>query len=128
MGHSVILLTMASTASKGAAIISGAAQGIGRAIALRLAQDGYDIAVNDIPLSSAALETLTEEIRSKGRKAIVVTGDISQEQVVQLLVDKTVEELGELRVVRMPRPINGYETDCNNRWSQTRVLLSLWVR
>ena len=119
---------MASTASKGAAIISGAAQGIGRAIALRLAQDGYDIAVNDIPLSSAALETLTEEIRSKGRKAIVVTGDISQEQVVQLLVDKTVEELGELRVVRMPRPINGYETDCNNRWSQTRVLLSLWVR
>ena len=119
---------MASTASKGAAIISGAAQGIGRAIALRLAQDGYDIAVNDISLSSAALETLTEEIRSKGRKAIVVTGDISQEQVVQLLVDKTVEELGELRVVRMPRPINGYETDCNNRWSQTRVLLSLWVR
>jgi NAD(P)-dependent dehydrogenase (short-subunit alcohol dehydrogenase family) len=62
-----------------AAIVTGAAQGIGRAIALRLAQDGYDMALNDLSRSSAALETLAEEIRAKGRKAIVVHGDISKE-------------------------------------------------
>jgi NAD(P)-dependent dehydrogenase (short-subunit alcohol dehydrogenase family) len=83
-----------------AAIVTGAAQGIGRAIALRLAQDGYDVAVNDLSHSSAALETLVEEIRAKGRKAIVIHGDISKEEVVQTLVDQTVADLGELYIVR----------------------------
>ena len=92
------------TPRKGAAIITGAARGIGRAIALRLAQDGYNIAVNDITQNSAELESLTEEIRSKGRKAIAVPGDISKEDVVQQLVDKTVEELGGLYVVCTLKP------------------------
>jgi NAD(P)-dependent dehydrogenase (short-subunit alcohol dehydrogenase family) len=83
-----------------AAIVTGAAQGIGRAIALRLAQDGYDMALNDLSRSSAALETLAEEIKAKGRKAIVVHEDISKEEVVQALVDQTVADLGELYIVR----------------------------
>ncbi|KAF8519850.1 hypothetical protein JB92DRAFT_3094817 [Gautieria morchelliformis] len=81
-----------------AAIVTGAAQGIGRAIALRLAQDGYNMAVNDLSRSSAALETLSEEIRAKGRKAIAVYGDISKEEVVQTLVDQTLADLGELYI------------------------------
>ncbi|KAF8519849.1 NAD(P)-binding protein, partial [Gautieria morchelliformis] len=85
--------------SRRAAIVTGAAQGIGRAIALRLAQDGYDMAVNDLSRSSAALETLAEEIRTKGRKAIAVYGDISKEEVVQTLVDQTLADLGELYIM-----------------------------
>ena len=85
--------------SRGAAIVTGAAQGIGRAIALRLARDGYDMTVNDLAQNSKPLEALAEEIRSLGQKALVFIGDISQEQVVQDLMDQTVAELGGLYVV-----------------------------
>lgn len=83
-----------------AAIITGSAQGIGRAIALRLAGDGYDIAVNDLPSKIEALKSVMEEIKAKGRNAIFVTGDVSNEEDVDNLVNRTVAELGELRIVR----------------------------
>jgi meso-butanediol dehydrogenase/(S,S)-butanediol dehydrogenase/diacetyl reductase len=82
-----------------AAIVTGSGQGLGRAIALRLAQDGYDIALNDLASNVTALESLAEEIKAKGRKAITVIGDVGQEVAVQTLVDRTVAELGELYVV-----------------------------
>lgn len=88
-----------------AAIVTGAAQGIGRAIALRLAQDGYNVAVNDLESNAAALESLAAEIKSHGRKAIVITGNVSQEQAVQALVDQTVADLGELYIVRIPNTL-----------------------
>lgn len=110
--------------SRGAAIVTGAAQGIGRAIALRLARDGYDMTVNDLAQNSKPLEALAEEIRSLGQKALVFIGDISQEQVVQDLMDQTVAELGGLYVVcRMILSqdwINGKQLDgrkCRHRWA-----------
>jgi len=81
------------------AVVTGAGQGLGRAIALRLAQDGFDIALNDLASNLPALESVGEEIRGKGRKAITVTGDVGQEDAVQNLVDRTVAELGELYVM-----------------------------
>ena len=48
--------------------ISGAGRGIGRAIAIRLAQDGFDVAINDIPASKRALEETAAEIKEIGRK------------------------------------------------------------
>ena len=82
-----------------AIIVTGAAQGIGRAIALRLAEDGYDIAVNDLAHQAAALDSLAEEIKSKGKKAIAIIADVSDEEDVQKMVDRTVKELGELWAV-----------------------------
>jgi len=98
-GRSFADTSLTMTSPSRAAIVTGAAQGIGRAIALRLAQDGFDVSANDLPSKSTGLESLAEEIRVKGRKAIIVTGDISQEQDVQILVDRTVAELGELYVM-----------------------------
>ncbi|CAE6508487.1 unnamed protein product [Rhizoctonia solani] len=83
----------------GVAIVTGAARGIGREIALRLANDGNDVAVNDISSKQAELEQLVEEIKQLGRKSITITGDVSKETEVQAMVQKTVDELGSLDIM-----------------------------
>jgi NAD(P)-dependent dehydrogenase (short-subunit alcohol dehydrogenase family) len=60
------------------ALVTGAARGIGRAIALRLAADGLDVAVNDIEGSVARLESLVAEIRTLGRRALAAPADVSE--------------------------------------------------
>lgn len=89
------------------AIVTGAAQGIGYAIAHRLADDGLDIVLNDISPKSAKLEEAAKEIQAKGRKCIAVVGDVSVEADVKNLVEKAVEELGGVDCVsrrRIPGP------------------------
>jgi len=82
------------------AIITGAASiGIGRGIALRLAEDGLDIAINDLLQKSEQLEGLAKEIREKGRRCITFCGDMSEEADVKALVDKVVAEFGGLDVM-----------------------------
>ncbi|KAI0329864.1 NAD-P-binding protein [Cubamyces sp. BRFM 1775] len=81
------------------ALVTGAAQGIGEAIAMRLADDGLDIAVNDLPQKRDQLETVVEAIRAKGRRAYAVTGDVSDEDSVVAMIKTTVEELGGLDVM-----------------------------
>ncbi len=60
------------TLKGGVAIITGSGQGIGRAIALQLAEDGFDIALNDLPTNKVNLDHVAEEIAKKGRKVISV--------------------------------------------------------
>jgi meso-butanediol dehydrogenase/(S,S)-butanediol dehydrogenase/diacetyl reductase len=52
------------------AFVSGAGRGIGKAIAIRLAQDGFDIAINDIPASMSSLEETAAEITKLGKKLV----------------------------------------------------------
>lgn len=79
--------------------ITGAARGIGKAIALRLAQDGHDIAVSDLPSMEKELESTRQEIEAKGVKAIAVTGDVSDPQDVKRIVAETADQLGSLDVM-----------------------------
>jgi NAD(P)-dependent dehydrogenase (short-subunit alcohol dehydrogenase family) len=82
------------------AIVTGGSQGIGRAIALQLATDGLDVAVDDIPAESERLEEVVNEIKKMGRKAIAISCDVSKEDEVKAMVEQTVAELGRLDVVR----------------------------
>lgn len=77
------------------ALITGAARGLGKAIALELAELGADIAINDI-MESEEAEALRKEIESKGRKAVFIKADISKADEAKNLVDKAIEELGKV--------------------------------
>ncbi|KAJ7259100.1 acetoin reductase family protein [Mycena haematopus] len=87
------------TPRKGVALVTGAAQGIGRSIALRLADDGFDIAVNDISTNHSNLETLVEEIRAIGRASSQHLADVSQEEQVKAIFEQVVEQHAGLDVV-----------------------------
>src|SRR5699024_5671148 len=73
-------------------LVTGAAQGIGRGIALRLAKEGADIALVD--LKKDKLHDVAKEIEALGRKASVFAADISQRDQVFAAVDHAEAELG----------------------------------
>lgn len=79
--------------------ITGAARGIGKSIANRLASDGHDLVVSDLPDMSDALEATAEELRTHGGKVVAATGDVSSADDVRRLVATTVDELGSLDVM-----------------------------
>lgn len=83
------------------ALVTGSALGIGRCIALRLAADGYDVALNDLERQSAVLEELSSEIKAAnpGRRTALAFGDVSKEKDVEDVVKRAVDELGSLDVV-----------------------------
>ncbi|PPR07485.1 hypothetical protein CVT26_013455 [Gymnopilus dilepis] len=81
------------------AIVTGSAQGIGRAIALRLAADGYDIALNDVIAQESKLKALAEDIHALGHRTVLVLADVSDEPSVEKMVNDTVAVLGSVDVM-----------------------------
>lgn len=79
------------------AIITGSGRGIGKAIALKLASLGADIVINDIPSSNYADDT-AKEVEALGVKAIVVKGDVRNQEDVAALVKETVDTFGRVDI------------------------------
>jgi NAD(P)-dependent dehydrogenase (short-subunit alcohol dehydrogenase family) len=73
-----------------AAVVTGAARGIGRVVALTLAERGYRVAANDLAEPEA---TLTE-LRDAGATALSLPGDVSDEEVVRGMVQTVVDGFG----------------------------------
>jgi len=80
-----------------AALVTGAGRGIGKAIALRLANAGADVAVADINADWA--EATAAEIRALGRKAHAATADVGDYDQAQALVAGTIAALGKVDIL-----------------------------
>lgn len=79
------------------AIVTGAGQGIGKAIALRLANAGADVAIMDINLSAA--EAAAKEIEGVGRKALPLQADVSQAAAVNAAVAQVLSTFGRVDIL-----------------------------
>ena len=87
---------MSSTKRK-TALITGAGQGIGRGIAVRLARDGYNIAIADINLNNLA--EAAQEISALGVRVLKIEADVSSAHDVQHMIQATVDEFESLDVL-----------------------------
>jgi len=79
------------------ALVTGGAQGIGKAIAVALAKAGADVAISDVNMEKAA-ETAAE-ITALGVKSVAIEGNVADAASSQAMVDKAVSELGKLDIL-----------------------------
>ena len=80
------------------AIVTGSGRGIGQAIALKLAEVGATVVVNDIG-DAAPVENVAEEIRQMGRESLAVLADISLASDVAKLVETTINTYGKVDIL-----------------------------
>ena len=79
------------------AVITGSGRGIGKAIAMKMAQLGANIVINDIPSSDYA-DATCEEIKALGVDCIVVRGDVRSADDVATLINTTMEKFGKIDI------------------------------
>lgn len=100
------------------AVVTGAAQGLGAALALRLAQEGADVVVADLN-EAGAQATAAEIAAATGRRTLAFGCNITVEEQVASLVERTVAEFGKLDVlvanagVVISGPVDEFDV---NRW------------
>lgn len=103
------------------ALITGSSRGIGKATALRLAREGYDIVINYARSKTAAMETAAE-IEALGRKVLVVKANVGDVNKIKEMFVKISEEFGRLDVFvnnaasGVQRPVMELE---ENHWDWT---------
>jgi 3-oxoacyl-[acyl-carrier protein] reductase len=80
------------------ALITGAGRNIGRAIAIGLAEDGFDIAINGSS-DQTACEKVAEAVRAFGSEALVVMGDVGSPEGCRRIADAALAEFGAVQVL-----------------------------
>jgi 3-oxoacyl-[acyl-carrier protein] reductase len=85
--------------TKRIAIVTGSARGIGQAIALKLAEVGADVVVNDIQSAAESLESVAAEIRAINRQSLAVTADVSSSEDVNRLVETAMSTFGRVDIL-----------------------------
>lgn len=80
-----------------AALVTGAGRGLGKAIALALAREGADVAINDIELSVA--QKVSAEVQAVKRKSLAIKADTADKTEVENMVKQVVKEFGKIDIL-----------------------------
>jgi NAD(P)-dependent dehydrogenase (short-subunit alcohol dehydrogenase family) len=81
------------------ALVTGAAQGIGRSVAITLASRGANVVVTDLPSEATLLESVASEIARSGRRAHAFTADLASKSQVEDLVLSALQQLGRIDIL-----------------------------
>ena len=81
------------------ALITGGDSGIGRAVSVLFAREGADVAIVYLPAEKSDAEETAKAIRTEGRRAMLLPGDVTQSEFCESAVDKTIERFGKLDIL-----------------------------
>ena len=117
------------------AVITGGDSGIGRAVALAFAREGADVVIAYLEGEDEDARVTAGLVEDAGRKAVLVPGDLTQEEACRALVDRAVEELGRIDVLvnnaayQMAQPggIADITTEQLDRVMKTNIYAMFWL-
>ncbi|WP_275094046.1 SDR family oxidoreductase [Microbacterium lushaniae] len=116
------------------ALVTGADSGIGRAIAIAYAREGADVALSYLPEEQAQAEEVAALVEKEGRTAVLLPGDLQDEQTNVDIVEKTVAGLGGLDILvinagTMPTvdSIDDFETKTLDHVVKTNIYPLFWL-
>ena len=78
--------------------VTGASRGIGKEVALKYAENGYDVIINYVS-DKTDVKLLENEFKEKGVDSLIIKADVSKQEEVQELVDKAIEKFGKIDVL-----------------------------
>lgn len=78
--------------------VTGASRGIGKEVALKFADNGYNVVINYVS-SKTNVEELKAEFESKGVKTLIMQADVTDKEAIEELVKKAIEEFGSIDVL-----------------------------
>ncbi len=81
------------------ALVTGSRRGLGKSIAMRLAEAGADIIINDIEPGREEAEATAAEIRALGRRAIAICGDVSKSEDANALIEQGWTQMGKIDIL-----------------------------
>lgn len=117
------------------ALITGGDSGIGRAVAIAFAREGADVAISYLPEEEPDARTTAHWVEEAGRKAVLLPGDIRDEEFCRRLVADAVDGLGGLDILvnnaayqmSQDEGLRGITTDQLDRVLKTNVYALFWI-
>ena len=116
------------------ALITGGDSGIGRAVAIAYAREGADVAISYLPQEEEDARDTEKWVTQAGRKALLLPGDIRDEQHCRELIDRTFEQFGKLDILinnaafQMTHDsIEEFSTEEFDRTFKTNVYAMFWL-
>jgi NAD(P)-dependent dehydrogenase (short-subunit alcohol dehydrogenase family) len=116
------------------ALITGGDSGIGRAVAIAFAREGADVTISYLPEEETDAQETRRWVEEAGRRALLLPGDITQEQVCTGLIDRVFDEFGRLDILvnnaafqMAHQSIDEFTSDEFDRTFKTNVYAMFWL-